>query len=412
MLLGILALQPAGPRYEFQETTVTPTTANANYYGAGITGYSVVVSGSTVGPFNPSEIFQAEQNHAVSNAYIDFQQRVDSSGWFFSRNAPLSASAQNGSTFHLYGATPNLYTSIATTATASSTQTLNFAIIAPSNSLPMTYRRIRALIPASSEESNFSPDSTTVNYKLRGMSKVWSTEKRLNVNLIFISGSNPAASTTGIAEAITRMTDLYTQNTVRIRPVISSTTIVLPSYLTLTSLSTDTTATGSLGGLMVNTASAQRADALNIIFVKNETAVGGVLGISTGIPGLPGRVGTRQSGMVVMFDGHLASAGAVPSSAEQRLIGETMAHEGGHWLGLFHPVESNYDTTQNNYNRDAISETPLCTAAGVGLAACDFTAVNNAGSRNVMFWAGTAGFDQSDLTGEQGFVLRRHPLAY
>lgn len=31
MLLGILALQPAGPRYEFQETTVTPTTANANY---------------------------------------------------------------------------------------------------------------------------------------------------------------------------------------------------------------------------------------------------------------------------------------------------------------------------------------------------------------------------------------------
>jgi len=35
-------------------------------------------------------------------------------------------------------------------------------------------------------------------------------------------------------------------------------------------------------------------------------------------------------------------------------MGETMAHEGGHYLGLFHPVEFSYD------DWDAISDTPEC----------------------------------------------------
>ena len=179
-----------------------------------------------------------------------------------------------------------------------------------------------------------------------------------------------------------------------------------------TSIYTTTTASGSPGGLFVNTAYAQDPNAVNIYFVKSETAVGGVLGIAGGIPGLPGKTGTRNSAMVIIFDSHLGTAGASPSAAEQTLIGETIAHEAGHWLGMNHLVESVYNVTQNNYTRDGISETPRCAQTPVSLTNCDSTGENNSGARNIMFWAGMAGFSQPDLTGEQGWVLRRHPLVY
>ncbi|MCE9598894.1 MAG: hypothetical protein K8S54_13085 [Spirochaetia bacterium] len=420
-LLSLLLLARAAsstgataPVFSFSEATLTPTSSIANYYGAGLTGYSANLVTTSVGPNNPTLIVQAEQNHAVASTYVDFQQSI--SGFYLTRNVSGTSSNQVGSMTHFYGRSAANYTWNGAAGDSApnpaATQNMTVAVIAPSNALTLTYRIIKSGIAASTEESAFTADSSTANFALRGMSKSWGTEKKLNVNLIFVSGCNPAGSESGISTAISRMTTLYTQQTVRVRPVITSSTVTLAaSYLTLSSTAQNSTAVGSLGGLLAATISAQRTDALNIIFIKNET-IGGLLGISSGIVGLPGKAGTRSSGMVVVFDTHLGTPGTTPNASEQQLIGETMAHEGGHWLGLWHTVESNYGTTQNIWNRDAISETPFCQQTPASLANCDFTASNNSGARNVMFWAGATGFSQPDFTGEQGWVLRRHPLVY
>ncbi|MBP7280802.1 MAG: hypothetical protein KBA66_04460 [Leptospiraceae bacterium] len=417
LLLSALTGSSTGPKYEFSETTTTATTlVGANALGAGIPGYAPsVVAFASVGTTNPSAIVQVEQEHSVGGAGIDFIQYFGDNGdYFYSRNG---VGVRIGNILHWYGRDTTTYTARLSDSNPVLTfpavnYSANFFPVVPSNTLPVIIRKVRSLIPATAEENSFTPDSSTSDHSQRGMSKVWSTEKKINVHLIFVSGSNPAASEAGIATAINRMTTLYSQNSVRIRPVITSTTLSDSAYLNLTSLDGDSVAAGSLGGLFANNGSVEKADSLNIFFVKSENAVGGVLGVAGGIPGLPGKVGTRSSAMVVMFDSHLATPGATPTDAELTLMGETMAHEGGHWLGLFHLVESNYDTTQNTYNRDPISETPRCIQASITLAGCDGTAENNSGARNVMFWSGDIGFEKSGFTGEQGWVLRRHPLVY
>lgn len=414
LLSALTGSASSGPKYEFSETTTSAFSSPiTDYFGAGIAGYTIPdVTFSGTGPSNPTAIVQLEQNQTSGGVGLDFIQ-YEGASLFYTRN---STGEQTATVMHWYGSNSSLYTSLLSDGNPVSISSafnaaLGFVPIVRSNSIPVTVRKVRSLIPATSEENSFLPDSSNSDHSQRGMSKIWSTEKKINVHLIFVAGSNPAASEAGIATAITRLSSLYTQNTVRIRPVITSTTLNNAAYLTLTSLDRDSVAAGSLGGLFANNASVEKADALNIFFVKNDT-VSGVLGVSGGIPGLPGKVGTRNSAMVVVFDTHLGTPGATPTDSELTLMGETIAHEAGHWLGLYHLAESNYNSTQSVYNRDPISETPRCTQNPVSLVNCDGTAENNSGARNVMFWSGTAGFDQSRFTGEQGWVLRRHPLVY
>ena len=76
-----------------------------------------------------------------------------------------------------------------------------------------------------------------------------------------------------------------------------------------------------------------------------------VLGISGGIPG--SLVNSKRSAVVVSW---LESAGfdAQFNTAEIQMLGETMAHEIGHYMGLYHPVEADY-----NY-WDALEDTEEC----------------------------------------------------
>lgn len=418
LLLSALAgSSTSGPKYEFSETTASVNAFISDYFGTGVDGYTIPdVTFSAAGPSNPTVIVQVEQEQTTGGNGIDFVQYegTNSSSLFYTRN---SVGGKTATALHWYGSDTSLYTSLLSnsnpvTISPSLNAGVGFIPIVISSSLPITVRKVRSLIAATAEESNFTPDSTTTDHSQRGMSKVWSTEKKINIHLIFVSGSNPSASETGIATAISRLTTLYTQDSVRVRPVITSTTLSDTAYLNLNSLDGDSLASGSLGGLFANNASVEKADALNIFFVKSETVVGGVLGVSGGLPGLPGKTGTRNSGMVVMFDSHLGTPGATPTDSELTLMGETIAHEAGHWLGLFHLVESNYATNQTTYYRDPISETPLCTQNPLNLANCNSTGLNNSGARNVMFYTGTTGFDQPRLTGEQGWILRRHPLVY
>lgn len=89
-----------------------------------------------------------------------------------------------------------------------------------------------------------------------------------------------------------------------------------------------------------------------VVVTPEITDVNEVLGIAGDIPGP--LAPTPRSGVLVDA---LASAGpdGVFEAEEVRLLGETLAHEAGHYLGLFHPVETTWDRW------DALDDTDECT---------------------------------------------------
>jgi hypothetical protein len=100
---------------------------------------------------------------------------------------------------------------------------------------------------------------------------------------------------------------------------------------------------------------------------------GMVAGISGGLPGAPGRVGTVGSGVAVGVD----VVGMNPQT-----IAHVMAHEGGHWLGLFH-------TSEVTGTEDQHPETPG----------------GQAGNMFLMYPAVGGG---TQITPSQGAAVRRH----
>lgn len=78
-------------------------------------------------------------------------------------------------------------------------------------------------------------------------------------------------------------------------------------------------------------------------------------GVAGGIPGTIEAADTTY--VVVSWLVHAGIDGAF-DDGEVRLMGETMAHEVGHYTGLFHPVESNYRAW------DALEDTLECTRRG------------------------------------------------
>jgi len=120
-----------------------------------------------------------------------------------------------------------------------------------------------------------------------------------------------------------------------------------------------------------------------------------VMGIAGGVPGPMGIHGTTGSGIALGVD-------LLPSiSALDRAI----AHEVGHFLGLFHPIEPDGTVVE------PLPDTPVCSVDrddnGDGLLDAD--ECDGAGADNLMFW--TAGGlalteDQVEVL-VHGFVLRR-----
>lgn len=76
-----------------------------------------------------------------------------------------------------------------------------------------------------------------------------------------------------------------------------------------------------------------------------------LFGISGGIPG--SLLNSERSAVMVSWLENAGTDGNF-SGSDIQLMGETMAHEIGHYMGLYHPVESEY-----NY-WDALSDTPDC----------------------------------------------------
>ncbi|MCB9796738.1 MAG: hypothetical protein H6741_28905 [Alphaproteobacteria bacterium] len=129
----------------------------------------------------------------------------------------------------------------------------------------------------------------------------------------------------------------------------------------------------------------------------------GTLGVAGGIPGPVAVPGTAASGVVVAVDEHLNGRG---DALLTELMGETMAHEGGHQMGLFHTTES------DGVSYDILDDTALCPSSADSDGDGEYTAeeCSDYDGRNFMFW--TAGsFSQDEVSATQAWVLSVSPAA-
>jgi hypothetical protein len=143
--------------------------------------------------------------------------------------------------------------------------------------------------------------------------------------------------------------------------------------------------------------------AINVFLAKQLYGAGGLLGISSGIPAAHGVVGPFD-GLLVHLRNHLDMDGELKAG----LLEETLAHEMGHMLGLYHPTESDGATF------DPLDDTPECPASSYDVD-MDGTVYadecEDAGGDNLMFWTpSTRTGDQlvqRALTADQVFVIER-----
>ncbi len=131
--------------------------------------------------------------------------------------------------------------------------------------------------------------------------------------------------------------------------------------------------------------------------IANNSAGGAtILGLSAGPPGAAAVPGTSKSGVIVS---------AVDYETRPTDVGKIMAHEGGHFLGLYH-------TTERDGGRfDPIADTPKCGPENDTDGNGDLNTAECAGkgAENVMWWTLTSG--DASFSADQGWVVRRSPVA-
>ena len=137
---------------------------------------------------------------------------------------------------------------------------------------------------------------------------------------------------------------------------------------------------------------------VNFFFVQGFNGWG-LLGKAGGIPGPPLIHGTYHSGVVVSLVDYYEYEVqiGIPVTAE------TMAHELGHQLGLFHTTE------QDGTLHDPIPDTPECTYDGNNDGAVDLQECKNSGANNLMFWSVSL---SAKLTAGQKSVIHKNASMY
>ncbi|VAX26170.1 hypothetical protein MNBD_NITROSPINAE02-1692 [hydrothermal vent metagenome] len=136
-----------------------------------------------------------------------------------------------------------------------------------------------------------------------------------------------------------------------------------------------------------------------------------ILGVDGAIPG-PGFLhGVGSAGLIAQIAPYGYSSGGLSAhDTDQRILAKILAHEIGHYLGLFHTSE------RTGGIHDPLGDTPECTEEDDSDG--DGRVVTNEcmgkGASNLMFWAGDlslseSGNFQEGLSSDQGRVANTHP---
>lgn len=135
---------------------------------------------------------------------------------------------------------------------------------------------------------------------------------------------------------------------------------------------------------------------LNVFFVRSISLGGGTIGISQGLPGPAGIHGTRASGVVFTseFLGQTFNEPGQGVVNGNQYTGVVMAHELGHYLGLFHTTE------QFGQGADPLADTPQCSPNQFPNNCPDLN--------NLMF--PLAGISHTTVTANQSYVIGVNPL--
>ncbi len=157
--------------------------------------------------------------------------------------------------------------------------------------------------------------------------------------------------------------------------------------------------TSELATLFRSGSSTLGGRAVDVFLVRSISAGGGgfrALGIAGGIPGPVELHGSRHSGVVSSFTG--LGSGSTGSA----VLGQILAHELGHYLGLFHVTEQLRPCGPGELPAD-----DNCAPFGAGDQLADTT---RGDTTNLMHWSIVGSGTNTNLSAGQGFVMRAAAL--
>lgn len=134
--------------------------------------------------------------------------------------------------------------------------------------------------------------------------------------------------------------------------------------------------------------------------IAGTSSIGEVLGISAGIPG-PAIPSEKSVVAVGIFNS--AGSDGIFDGEDIRILGETIAHEGAHFMGLFHPIDFSGSLVDDT---DPLADTDSCSFLTDCISRTELIS-------NLMFPSPVANGDggfvrQNILTSEQKGVLNRY----
>lgn len=207
-------------------------------------------------------------------------------------------------------------------------------------------------------------------------------------------------TTLELTEALNNMVATYAQNGITM--IVNDVEDIAENQFTVLSTDFSSSTTSEL-------LSNGKSNALNVFFADDLFSLAGsVLGIASGIPGSLGLNG-KGNGALINLSSH-----ELNDRLNSVLLGETITHEMGHLLGLYHLSESDgithdplNDTEQcgieNDINKNGTIEAFECVDQGVG---------------NVMFYTPALDrfnrrFDNQDtFSDDQVFIINSSMIAY